>query len=110
MFGAFWTVSSLQPTLMLDVGTVVGTFEDDRGLEASVISRENSENITVERFYGVPYAKPPTGKLRWNPPVKMDTWTDQIDGTNKSAVPVCAQISGAELNMSEGIRFYILTP
>jgi para-nitrobenzyl esterase len=38
------------------------------------------ENGTTQ-FRGIPYAKPPTGDLRWRPPVAEPTWTTLRDAT-----------------------------
>jgi para-nitrobenzyl esterase len=34
---------------------------------------------SVAAFLGIPYAKPPTGALRWAPPQKPDPWTTVLD-------------------------------
>ena len=33
-------------------------------------------------FLGIPYAKPPTGDLRWKPPVKPDPWTGVLEAAS----------------------------
>jgi para-nitrobenzyl esterase len=45
----------------------------------------------VARFYGIPYAKPPVGKLRWKPPVEADAWKKPLDAT--SFGPQCLQVT-----------------
>lgn len=35
----------------------------------------------VKTFKGVPYAKPPIGKLRFEPPVEKDSWDEVFDAT-----------------------------
>ena len=47
-----------------------------------------TENAYV--YKGVPYAKPPVGKLRWHAPVSMDAWEGVLDATkfqNRCAQP-----------------------
>ena len=48
-----------QPTVKIESGVIAGT-------------KVNG----VERFLGVPFAKPPLGELRWKPPVAPDPWGD----------------------------------
>ena len=56
------TVSSENPgpLVITAMGPIQGTITKD-------------ENIF--NFKGIPYAKPPLGKLRWSPPEEMDSWT-----------------------------------
>lgn len=56
------TVSSENPgpLVMTAMGPIQGTITKD-------------ENVF--NFKGIPYAKPPLGKLRWSPPEEMDSWT-----------------------------------
>ena len=35
-----------------------------------------TKDENVFNFKGIPYAKPPLGKLRWSPPEEIDTWTE----------------------------------
>ncbi|MHA1915339.1 MAG: carboxylesterase/lipase family protein [Promethearchaeota archaeon] len=46
-------------------------------------------NRGVIKFKGIPYAQPPTGKLRFKPPVPVESWDDIMDVTKFS--PVCPQ-------------------
>ncbi len=39
-----------------------------------------------QRFYGIPYAKPPVGDLRFQKPQPMDPWDDIKDATNFSSI------------------------
>jgi para-nitrobenzyl esterase len=50
----------------------------------------------VSHFLGVPFAKPPTGELRWRPPVAPATWQDVRPAT--SAGPACPQAAVASLS------------
>ena len=109
-FCLIWSGTCLAK-IRFDLGTALGTFIDARGMEASYINpRYNDtenigrENITIERYYGIPYAKPPVGELRWKVTEEMEKWEKEIDATNISSVPMCAQVTNPEVQllMSEG--------
>lgn len=57
-------------------------------------------------FLGIPYAKPPTGALRFAPPQPIDAWTDERDATMHGAS--CAQSMGA-LSPTNGVSEDCLT-
>ena len=39
----------------------------------------------VEEFWGIPYAAPPVGDLRWKPPTAAASWTGERDATKAGA-------------------------
>ncbi len=41
----------------------------------------------VEEFWGIPYAAPPVGELRWKPPMPAAVWTGERDASH--AGPTC---------------------
>ena len=47
----------------------------------------------IFKFFGLPYAAPPVGELRWRPPELPDTWEGILDGTRFSSI--CHQVVGA---------------
>ena len=65
------------------------------GLGYTVMGRRNAKyetdmtnnatlNLKMESFLGIPYAMPPIGDLRWQPPQHLDTWnaSDRFDDAN----------------------------
>jgi para-nitrobenzyl esterase len=58
----------LSSTLMTPSGPVMGEEAHD-----------NDKRVLI--FRGVPYAQPPTGDLRWKPPVAVEPWTSARDAT-----------------------------
>ena len=62
---AIWTASaSAQPTAVTAEGSVVGV-----------------DTPTVHTFLGIPYAAPPVGALRWQPPQPHASWSTPIDAS-----------------------------
>ncbi|XOV92835.1 MAG: carboxylesterase/lipase family protein [Bacteroidota bacterium] len=50
-----------------------------RKVEAGIIEGFLSEDGTVEKYLGIPYAKPPIGDLRWRPPQKPESWEGVLE-------------------------------
>jgi hypothetical protein len=77
--GGFSFNKSLNPPLVtIDVGQVLGTM------------KEASTGNTVYQFLGVPYAEPPIGSLRFEPPVPVARFQSIIETT--AFKPSCIQV------------------
>ena len=72
------TASLLTLTVETQYGNVTGLEESDYNV-----------------FYAIPFAKPPTGNLRWAAPVKSDNWGN-LDCTSDEYLPMCAQNNGQD--------------
>lgn len=46
----------------------------EKQLDSGIIEGFLSEDGSVEKYLGIPYAKPPVGSLRWKPPQKPEPW------------------------------------
>ncbi|GLB06463.1 hypothetical protein AtubIFM57258_001771 [Aspergillus tubingensis] len=75
--------ASTSPIVHTNYGDILGTTSPYR------------PNIKV--FKGIPYAAPPTGELRWKPPVKPEPWSGTYNATEFSVQ--CPQA----LNMGSGL-------
>ena len=42
---------------------------------------EGSQNGSLKKFSGIPYAAAPVGKLRWAPPQPVESWTGVLDAS-----------------------------
>ncbi|MBV9540199.1 MAG: carboxylesterase/lipase family protein [Alphaproteobacteria bacterium] len=59
----------------------------------------------VLRFNGIPYAKPPVGALRWQPPQAADGWAGVRDASKFGNIcPQVASAAGAVLGGTPGTR------
>ena len=56
----------------------------------------------IAGFYGIPFAQPPTGHLRWMPPRDPDCWGKNVTFMAIKPAPACPQLNlGSQDNMSE---------
>ena len=68
----------------------------------------------VAEFLGIPYAAPPTGNLRWRPPVAHQSWSKTLVATQYA--PICAQITtlgvfaGPPNNNEDCLYLNVFTP
>ncbi|XP_037062079.1 acylcarnitine hydrolase-like [Peromyscus leucopus] len=60
----------------------------------------NDTKVGVHRFLGIPFAKPPTGPLRFAPPEAPEPWSGVRDGTSYPAT--CLQ--NVDMTNSEGLK------
>jgi len=68
----------------------------------------------VTEFLGIPYAEPPVGALRWQPPKDHAPWTNVLKATEFA--PICALVttlgvfSGAANNNEDCLYLNVFTP
>ncbi|MGH8881493.1 MAG: carboxylesterase/lipase family protein, partial [Stackebrandtia sp.] len=60
--------------------------QEDKAVKHPVVETSNGpvrgvETSTVRTYQGVPYAAPPVGDLRWEPPAPVEPWTDVRDAS-----------------------------
>lgn len=73
MIGAGGTQAATGPMVRIDTGVIEG------------VARQNGQSA----FFGIPYAAPPVGALRWQPPQLPASWTGVKSATGFG--PNCAQ-------------------
>ncbi|XP_047480846.1 juvenile hormone esterase-like [Penaeus chinensis] len=57
--------------------------------EVSGLLEKSTKGDTFYSYYGIPYAQPPVGSLRFKAPVKVEPWTGVRNGTAQP--PYCTQ-------------------
>jgi para-nitrobenzyl esterase len=70
---------SLPVQLTVENGTIEGKFDSRSGLQM---------------FFGIPFAKPPVGDLRWKAPQPLENWKGVLPTKNFSPRPVQALVFG----------------
>ncbi|XP_027220673.2 juvenile hormone esterase [Penaeus vannamei] len=60
-----------------------------RSGEVAGLLEKSTKGHTFYSYYGIPYAQPPVGGLRFKAPVKVEPWTGVRDGTAQP--PYCTQ-------------------
>lgn len=80
-----------------DAGAADAASSTSGGTRISVDQGELQGKLvgTTRQFLGVPYAKPPVGELRWQPPQPADKWTTPRDATQFGKR--CAQLASGVL-------------
>jgi para-nitrobenzyl esterase len=90
-------ISTLLAATALTAGPVLAHDSDDDNSGPVVNTAEGpvrglSKN-GVSMFLGIPYAAPPVGKLRWQPPQPVKKWRDTYDATDyKSTCPQVTEL------------------
>ena len=81
------------PALTLVVGMTLllaGTAEADRvRTDAGIVEGFRADDSSVRVFRGIPFAAPPVGERRWQPPQPVEPWEGIRDATRFGAR--CAQ-------------------
>ncbi|HEY40473.1 MAG TPA: carboxylesterase family protein [Dehalococcoidia bacterium] len=82
--------------IMTDSGLVSGTLVDDAGEEVRV-------------YKGIPFAAPPVGDLRWEPPQSVEPWEGVLECTDFA--PIAPQVTSSDAEQSEDCLYLnVYTP
>lgn len=93
-----WWIATAAALLALAgcASTAPGCGDPGAGL---VCTAQGAVQGTVENgilaVKGIPYAQPPVGPLRWQPPAAPQPWQGTLDGSRFG--PVCPQLAGANV-------------
>ena len=101
MAGAVWCILSVLCLCFLHVAAGNGFVEVDTSvgrIRGHVHELEDGKK--VNQYFGIPYAKPPVGELRWKETVPVEPWEGVLDAS-KLYPPHCPQIAMPKLEDSD---------
>ncbi|WP_339755075.1 carboxylesterase/lipase family protein [Algoriphagus aquimarinus] len=58
------------------------SFEVQTKVKNGIIAGSYDTKTSIQKYFGIPFAKPPVGELRWKAPQPLDNWTG-VKETNK---------------------------
>ncbi|KAH9371334.1 hypothetical protein HPB48_000394 [Haemaphysalis longicornis] len=93
----------LQPLMAASVHENVSLFVETKQGLVKGFKGTSRVGKTVRIFYGIPYAEPPVGNLRFQRPVEKEPWTGVLEATTKpnSCVQTVIEPYGPNTNLSE---------
>jgi len=71
--------------------------------ESGIIEGNYNTKDNLQLFFGIPFAKPPVGSLRWKAPQPLDNWKGVLQTKNFSARPVQGVVFGDMSSRSNGL-------
>ena len=72
-------------------------------IEHGVIEGNYDTKSGIQRYFGIPFAKPPVGNLRWKAPQPLDKWTGVKETKKFAARPMQKLIWGDMNSRSNGV-------
>jgi para-nitrobenzyl esterase len=95
--------------LMLFFSSTIGYTQDNFGFPIQVkIENGTIEGIYdtktgVQRYFGIPFARPPVGDLRWKAPQPIDDWNGVLETKRFGPRPVQGIVFGDMQSRSDGL-------
>src|SRR4051812_32898012 len=90
---SYLTLAFCALTLALHAQTDNG-FPVQTKIENGVIEGVYDTKTSLQMYFGIPFAKPPVGDLRWKAPQPVDNWKDVLQTKTFGPRPVQAIVFG----------------
>lgn len=72
-------------------------------LENGIIEGNYDTHTGIQTYFGVPFAKPPVGELRWKAPQPLDTWSGVKETKSFGPRPMQTMVFGDMKSRSDGV-------
>jgi para-nitrobenzyl esterase len=79
------------------------SFAVQASIENGVIEGNYDTKTGVQTYFGVPFAKPPVGELRWKAPQLLDNWSGVKETKKFGPRPMQAIVFGDMNSRSNGL-------
>jgi len=72
-------------------------------IENGIIEGITNQNAGINEYFGVPFAKPPVGELRWKAPQPANNWIGVLKTQKFAPRPVQIEVFGKMNNRNEAM-------
>jgi para-nitrobenzyl esterase len=72
-------------------------------IEKGIIEGNYDTHTGIQKYFGIPFAKPPVGDLRWKAPQPLDEWEGVKETRKFGPRPMQADVFGDMLSRSDGV-------
>ena len=72
-------------------------------IDNGIIEGNYDTKVNLQEYFGIPFAKPPVGNLRWKAPQPLDNWQGVLQTKKFSPRPVQAIVFGDMDSRSDGL-------
>lgn len=97
------TLLSFAITIMMNLNAQNNSFPVQAKTENGIIEGNYNTHTGIQTYFGVPFAKPPVGELRWKAPQPLDNWKGVKETKSFGPRPMQTMVFGDMKSRSEGV-------
>ena len=97
------TLLSFAITIMMNLNAQNNSFPVQAKTENGIIEGNYNTHTGIQTYFGVPFAKPPVGELRWKAPQPLDNWKGVKKTKSFGPRPMQTMVFGDMKSRSEGV-------
>ena len=72
-------------------------------IENGIIEGNYDTSTGIQKYFGIPFAKPPVGNLRWKAPQSLENWTGVKETKKFGPRPIQTNVFGDMVSRSDGV-------